>query len=383
MEDSAMKNPIIKGSVLLVGISTRALAQSAVTAGWQVVSVDFFGDSDQPAEACALSLVRDLGQPPELGRLAAAALPLLQDVDAVVVETGLENEPALFKVAHNRNTWNNSPQSVAHARDLQRLYPLLMKAGMQFPATVFDDRDIPPSGRFLVKNGKHSGGMGVREWDGSTLLGVGDILQEYIDGDLASACFLADGKQAMLLGMTRQYAGVTELGAPPFAWCGNVAPFIQPSMQTIIHRAVDSITAACGLTGLNGIDFLIRDGRPVFLEVNPRPPASFELFERLLGINAFQLHVDACQGKLPPRIPEFHTGIAWGKGILYANLDLTVGDTSDWHKRSIADIPHPGEAIPAGAPVCTLFAQSDDLERCWHTIQARATALYAELTQNH
>ena len=42
--------------VLLVGIVTREMAQSAVAAGYDVISPDYFGDSDQPTSAKVYSL---------------------------------------------------------------------------------------------------------------------------------------------------------------------------------------------------------------------------------------------------------------------------------------------------------------------------------------
>ncbi|NPV57758.1 MAG: ATP-grasp domain-containing protein [Anaerolineae bacterium] len=368
-------------TVLLVGISTRALAQSAVAAGWRVVSLDLFGDLDHPQDASAFSLTRDFGQPPELAGLAEAATSFLAQVNAVVVEAGLENEPALFELAHPNNTYSNGQAAVTRARDLERMKQTILGTGMLFPQNIYPGEALPGHGRYLIKDSQHSGGMGIQEWDGKTPPSAGTILQQFVEGDLASACFLADGKNAILVGMTRQYAGIRNLGAPPFAWCGNVAPLIDPGLENIIRCVIGKITAECGLVGMNGIDFIIKGGSPTFLEVNPRPPASFELFERLLGVNAFALHIDACQGRLPDSLPSFLQDVAWGKGILYAHQDVTVGDTGDWQSRSIADIPHPGESIPAGAPICTLIAQGDDPDNCWQSILKRAKALYREILQ--
>jgi predicted ATP-grasp superfamily ATP-dependent carboligase len=198
-----------------------------------------------------------------------------------------------------------------------------------------------------------------------------ELLQRFVVGDLASACFVADGRRARLLGLTRQYAGESGLGAPSFAWCGNVAPWGGPELEAIIERAVNALVQGCGLRGLNGIDFIVQEGVSWLLEVNPRPPASFELFERLLDVNAFQLHVDSCEGRLPDP-PGKVCGAAWGKGILYAREDLTVGDTRSWSQQGAADIPHPGEQIPSGAPICTLFAQGKDAADCWQRVLDKA-----------
>ena len=48
-------------SVLVVGVSTRAIAESAARAGWRVTSYDAFGDLDQPPQERIVDLERDLG----------------------------------------------------------------------------------------------------------------------------------------------------------------------------------------------------------------------------------------------------------------------------------------------------------------------------------
>lgn len=362
-------------TVLLAGISTRALAQSAVRAGYAVTSLDFFGDSDQPEGARVFSLVRDLHQPPTLMNLAREASALAAEVDMVVVESGLENEPAFFEMLPPEKMLGNSLESIRGVRDPHQLKSALDGTGMQFPDTYTQGMALPQSGRYLRKDLTHSGGMGVTEWDPACLLSDCELLQEFIEGKLSSACFIADGKQAKLLGISRQFAGEKALNAPPFAWCGNVTIPGTGQIKEIVESAVQVLTRTFGLVGLNGIDFIIRDGIPWLIEVNPRPTASFELNQRALRVNAFQLHVDACRGNLPETIPAAPDDMCYGKGILYANEDVRVGSTIGWSRQAIADVPHPGEEIPVGAPVCTLLARGTSPEKCWQKILAKANWL--------
>jgi len=364
--------------VLLVGVSTRAMAQSAVAAGYEVVSLDYFGDRDQPASAKVHALGRDFHLPLTHASLAKATRQLAAGVDAVAFGSGVENEPALLEACDGVLVLGNMQKAIEGVRDLKKLGDVLQPTRVVIPETLFAGDRLPKKGRWLVKDLSHSGGFGVREWDGKTILRHGQVLQRRLEGQLCSATFLADGQQAVILGMTRQYAGVTELGTSGFAWCGNVAPLLYPELEAMLAEAAKAMTRTFGLCGLNGIDFLFTEGTPALLEVNPRYPGSVELLERVCEVNAFQLHVEACRGHLPQLPPISGWRQAWGKGILYTREALHVGDTSGWMEQGIADVPHSGAEIPKGSPVCTLFASGNDLEDCWQNVLEKAGKLEKE-----
>jgi uncharacterized protein len=361
--------------ILIAGISTRAMAQSAVAAGMDVISLDYFGDCDQPQPARVYALNRDLHRPLDLSALAEEAQKFAPTVDAILIESGLENEPALLKVGKPEQRWFNRAEVVTACRDPRQLANELIGTGMTFPEVILPGEKLPESGRWLVKDRRHSGGVGVREWDGRSSLAPNEILEKYVEGTLMSACFLADGKNALLLGLTRQYAGIRELNAAPFAWCGNVTSTDDRELNTLVFAAIQTLVQIFGLIGLNGMDFIVNPEGPVLLEINPRPPASFELFERLLGVNAFQLQVDGCRGKLPACLPQPADRVARGKGVLYAKQELHIGDTSFWKDLDIADIPHPGEEIPAGVPICTILAADRNSNKCWQRVLKKAEDL--------
>jgi hypothetical protein len=364
--------------VLLVGVSTRSMAQSAIAASYEVVSLDYFGDCDQPAAAKVYALGRDFHLPLTYANLANVVRQLAAGVDAVVFGSGVENEPALLEACQGTTVLGNTLEAMQGVRDLNRLGEVLRSTHVTLPNTCFFGDPLPKKGRWLVKDLNRGGGTGVKEWDGTTALHRVQVLQRRLEGRLCSATFLADGKQAILLGLTRQYAGVSELGASGFAWCGNVAPLLFPELEIKLLEAANAMTLSFGLCGLNGIDFIVNEGTPAVLEVNPRYPGSVELLERVRRVNAFQLHVEACQGRLPQLQPISGWRQAWGKGILYARQALRVRDTSGWMEQDIADVPHEGEEIPKGSPICTLFASGNDLEDCWQNVMENAGKL--ELT---
>ena len=98
------------------------------------------------------------------------------------------------------------------------------------------------------------------------------------------------------------------------------------------------------------------------LEVNPRYCASMELVERASGASLFGLHRAACRGELLPSAA-LGPGV-WGKAIVYATRTVAAPDTTAWLDEGVRDVPHPGEVIRAGHPICTVLASGSTRARC-------------------
>jgi predicted ATP-grasp superfamily ATP-dependent carboligase len=165
--------------------------------------------------------------------------------------------------------------------------------------------------------------------------------------------------------VTEQLIGRREFGARGFAWCGNVVRPAPPDAAAICSR----LAADFGLVGLFGVDFVWDGERSHVVEVNPRPTGSLELF----GEGVFDAHLAGCRGRLPVSAAPVS---ASGKAIVYARAETVVGDTRDWPARGIRDVPHPGERIAAGHPICTLLATGPEPLA---ELAERAAALYTEI----
>lgn len=107
------------------------------------------------------------------------------------------------------------------------------------------------------------------------------VIQEFVDGTSCSAVFVADGRRAEVIGVSRQLIGDPDFGGRGFAYCGNIIPVDVPmgSAAEEIERLCAGLTADLGLKGVNCIDFILKDERVWFLEINPRYSASMELLE--------------------------------------------------------------------------------------------------------
>ena len=81
--------------ILVVGISVRAMAESAVRSGYDVIALDAFGDSDLKAITESFSLRRDFKSSYSPEALYKASHKL--SFDAIAYTSNLENHPATLK----------------------------------------------------------------------------------------------------------------------------------------------------------------------------------------------------------------------------------------------------------------------------------------------
>jgi uncharacterized protein len=325
--------------IMVVAVSARMLAELAVADGYEVVALDHFGDVDLRAVA-----------PGSTARSNAALAALAADVeaDAVVYGAGFENRPDLvMRLADARELLGTTPERLADVRDPWAVGAAARAAGAGFPETrssATSDR-----GEWLRKPRRGGGGRGVRRWKGGALRST-EILQRRVHGLSCSAVAIGDGRRAAVLGLTEQ------LHRPPgFGWLGNVVPPRLPAGELAeldgqLRAVCSEVAARFGVCGAFGVD-AVWDGRHAWvLEVNPRPPASLELF----GPGCFEAHVRGARGL---DVAAFSSVPGAGvKLVLYADRDLRVPEPEWWPENLVRDIPHAGEEIKRGAPVCTLIS---------------------------
>ena len=292
----------------------------------------------------------------------------------------LENHPrAVMRLARGRELLGNPGSVLARARDFAALAGVVGRTGAQVPSTLGPGEPAPSGRPWLRKPARGGGGSGVRELAPGARVSVSELAQERIEGELGSLSFVADGRRAVLLGVAQGLSGDPAFGARGYDYCGSLHPWaIEDRLLARLDAVVQEATRTFGLVGLNGLDFVVRDGTPYVLEVNPRYSASMELMERSGRFSVFGLHVEACRGVLPgshfpgssPRPGVF------GKAILWARRNVVLGDTRPWLARDdVRDIPFPGDAIRRGHPICTVFARGDDIEDCRRRLAEIAGAL--------
>ena len=160
-------------SVLIVGVSTRALAESASRAGYSCVSVDAFGDLDQKSRVQNVSLARDQGR--RYSASAAVAVGRRFPAASAAYVGNLENHPAAVRrLALGRRLWGNTPATLVRARDPIAVADAVRRAGGRAPLTLLagETRHASAGVRWLRKPRRGGGGSGVRDWEPGAPLGL-------------------------------------------------------------------------------------------------------------------------------------------------------------------------------------------------------------------
>ena len=358
---------------LIVSVSGRSLAAMAQRSGARAVALDLFADEDT-AERC--DTVRRVSSDRALRfhgpRLLAAAAELAPPHASagLVIGSGLEGRPRLLgRLAAGRRLFGNAPQTIARLKEPATLLPLLDSLDIRYPAVRFE-APLAPRG-WLVKQAGGAGGAHVREARGGSKPRSGRYFQRFVRGRTLSVLFLANGRDARIIGFNEQWPAGAACPALPFSYGGALSDACVPAIaQAQVEAWVRRLCGRAALVGLNGIDFVLDEGDvPWFLEVNPRPTATAELYDARAEGGLFRWHVEACDGVLPG--DALGTGAVRGHKVVYAFAAAEVPLRLHW-PAWVTDRPQPGARFAAGAPVCTVHADGSDARQVERQLDARS-----------
>ncbi len=362
--------------VLVIGVNTRHIACSARRAGYTVYTLSMFDDVD--LKACSMeSIIHDMPDVhdldlPELALLIRTLLP----VDFIVLGPGFEHLGNWVEEITLKNVpvLNNPPHIFTRISDKAWLAGKLKVLNLPHPFTVSLDSLKTPedwTGGYpaIVKPRSGAGGMENRLVSDledlkitMAVLECGQyLLQEYIKGTVASVSIISTGKQAVAIAVNEQLAGIDTLTGMPFAYCGNITPYISENNYWMRETSMN-LAKELKLVGSNGVDFIITDKGPVVLEINPRFQGSIDTVEQSTGLNIFRLHHESFQGKLPAHVDSQCFSI---KTIFFAPRRLVVEKkeydylVQCYNNGTAADVPSKGTVCEKDEPVVSFLSEGN------------------------
>lgn len=367
--------------IVVVAQSGRALARSAGRAGIPVHVLDLYADRDTSALARSVSRIGSIATGFRADRLLDRLhrIEAREGIDGIVAGSGFEERIGLLEaMARVGRLLGNPPEVVQRAKDPACFFPLLARLVIPHPETVSES---PPGSRadgmaWLCKRIGGAGGAHVRPAE--ACCPPGHYLQRQVPGRPHSVVFLADGRCAAIVGYNEiRVEGGT--GAVRFRYTGAVT-VSEPPIAPAVEDAVQALVPALGLVGLCGLDFMLaEDGRYSVLEVNPRPTATFELYDDLdeHETGLFQLHLSACEGRLPRTVRVVGRGVA-AQEVLWASEAFAIPDDLPWPDWA-RDRPAAGTLLQAGEPICTLHARAAERRAVDRLMSDRRAKLSAVL----
>lgn len=342
-------------AVIVVARAARQLAAAARAAGWQPLVADAHGDEDTRALASGWQAL-PLGPSHEIrarGVLQAVAHLRTQAPSAPLVwGSGFESHATLLAQLSRRGPMLGAPPSALQVlRDPHAWTRLLERLAIAHPRVAVGR--VPRQGAWLAKRAGQSGGAHVRFAAAGTALGAREYAQRLVPGRALSVVFVAGGHDLRLAGCCEQLFSPTP--ESPFRHAGSVAltpDALSRSLRRELQRAVECLVDALALRGLCGIDFVLQpDGAWQLIELNARPPSSFDL--HVAAGAMFRAHLAACLGQRLPVLRPL--ALRRAQAVHYAPSALRIPNSIDW-PAWVADRPHRGSSVPAGAPVCTVRA---------------------------
>ncbi len=293
---------------------------------------------------------------------------------AVLPGSGLEGSPGLLARLQTRFVLLGNPAgTVAACKDPARFFPLLQRLGIPHPKVRLRPGAGPWSGLRKCVGG--AGGTHIVRWRTAQPFIFGaQYLQDWAPGLGMGAAFVANGHAARLLGLCEHYVGDTALdpfpdAVGPFVWRGAISGMAveRAGLKACVEGWLQRLVPALRLHGLGGLDFLHGPAETLLLEINPRPPASLELYvgeKQMVG-----WHIDACAGRLPFPAMVGSTGYR-AMHHLFAPRPGRVPGAVRWPPW-VRNRPRPGLRYATGDPLCTVFSSADCRAHAESLLRAR------------
>ncbi len=317
----------------------------------------------------------------------------------------MENHPEVLReIQALRPLICGSADSISRARSSDLLESACRAVGGQTllmqprlptdtPAHVLFDQ----SDQWVMKPSKSSAGHGMIRFSSSSAIptprpGHDAYFQPWFTSTRPtldiSVAFHAFSHDVTLLGATRQLIGDSAFGARHSTqYVGNICPgpphlLLTTDQLTDVLKLGQEIAHLSGLQGPFGIDMIGSASsddtyvdRLHVLEINPRYTSGMEVIELATGVLVFSN--PSVTRRIPIKPISSSSPQSHGKAIVYARADCTVPDLWEHLRESqVADVPEPGEQVPAGRPICTVLAQGNSISDCHANLASFAQTVY-------
>ena len=304
--------------LLLIGIDTRCMINSALQLDYELYSTSYFSTSDTPTiknqkiilnesndESCGI--FEDLFSSETLLDISK---DYLDEVDYIIPVSGIS--PTDFPKEYKKKILGTTD-----IEDIENKYKFYKKIKNKFltPMTfrlsdideAFEINENYPNKQFILKPTQGSGGYNINLLDNSKDLQFNDsefMLQEFVCGINVSSSVLGTKNDSKTVVNSRLLTMNDFEKNNSFIYVGNIIPLTNESMMENINGICDineemsetsqNLARRFNLIGSNGVDYILNENGLYVIELNPRIQGTFECVEKALGINI--TYIDAWLG---------------------------------------------------------------------------------------
>ncbi|WP_296872349.1 ATP-grasp domain-containing protein [uncultured Methanobrevibacter sp.] len=373
--------------LLLIGIDTRSMLNSALKLDYDIYSTSYFSTSDTPAiknqkiilqesdgESCGIFEDNFNSE-----SILEISRDYIDEVDYIIPISGVS--PSDFSKKDRKKILGN--QDVGDIEDKFRFYKKIRNeflTPMTFHACDIDEAfeiyKNHPDIQFILKPVKGSGGYDVNLLNNGIDIEFGDnefILQEYVSGTSLSSSVLSSENETKTVTNTRLLT-MNDFGDEnSFIYVGNILPLTDKSIMSDVKDinnineelkdTSESLIDKFNLIGSNGVDYILNENGLYVIEINPRLQGTFECAEKTFGINMLEAHIRACQGEVM-EIP---------KAQCYTYKKIVYSPTRmKYHPMdldNIYDLPHIGSITEKDEPLLTIIDSDVDFEKLYEKVE--------------
>ena len=374
--------------LLLIGINTRSMLNSALKLDYEIFSTSYFSTSDTPQIKNQKIILEEKNNESSgifednfnSSYILETSKDFIDEADYIIPISGIS--PGEFSKKDQKKILGN--KDVSQIENKFKFYEKI-KDEFTVPETflikdvdeAIEISENKPEVKYIIKPVKGSGGYDINLLNNDSTIQLNDsenyILQEYIDGINLSSSILAKKDIKKTIMNSRLLTENDFKNNNSYIYIGNILPLTKESSLLNIGN-IDEINKQMietsqnlaykfDLIGSNGVDYILNENGLYVIEVNPRIQGTFECVEKSLQINMLDAHIKSCMNE-SVEIPKAKY-YSYKKIIYspcrnkYSKIDLD----------NIYDLPHIGTITEKSEPLLTIIDKDTDFKKLYEKVE--------------
>ncbi|MBQ2636713.1 MAG: ATP-grasp domain-containing protein [Methanobrevibacter sp.] len=382
--------------LLLIGIDTRSMLNSALKLDYEIYSTSYFSTQDTPTiKNQKIILKENYGESCgefenqfDSQQLLEVSYDYIDEVDYIIPISGVS--PTDFSKKDRKKILGNKDigkieNKFEFFKEIENKFLTPMTFCISDIDEVNEINKSHPNTQFILKPLQGSGGYGVQLADDDINLEFNDrkfIMQEYVNGINLSSSVLSNKNEAKTIINSRLLTENDFENNDSFIYIGNIVPLTTESIMIDVEDIAEinsemkdtseKLSKKFNLIGSNGVDYILNENGLYVIEINPRIQGTFECVEKSLGINMLEAHIKACKGEIidvgTPQYYSYKKIIYSPVRNKYKNIDLD----------NIYDLPHVGSITEKSEPLLIIIDKDKDFEKLYKKVESSSQIVNAE-----